>query len=203
MLKKVKLYGDLADFIGHKEFDVVMHTTADAFKFLITNFPKVEAYMSDKNYKILANDYEIGAEEIHSPIGQSDVKIVPVIAGSSGAGRFLAGAAIIGLVMATGGAGAVLGGSGWGWGAANSAAWLAKGAVGLGASLMLSGASSMLFPLPKPKEFSNEEDPRISFSFSGVQNVNRAGTSIPLVYGEIITGSVVISAGVDTNQVQA
>ena len=61
----------------------------------------------------------------------------------------------------------------------------------------------MLFPLPQPKEFSNEEDPRISFGFSGVQNVSRAGTSIPLVYGEIITGSVVISAGIDTDQVQA
>ena len=83
------------------------------------------------------------------------------------------------------------------------AAWLAKGAVGLGASLMLGGVSQMLFPLPKQKDFNNEEDPRISFGFSGVQNVIRAGTSIPLVYGEIITGSVVISAGVDTNQVQA
>ena len=58
-------------------------------------------------------------------------------------------------------------------------------------------------PWQTRKDFNNEEDPRISFGFSGVQNVNRAGTSIPLVYGEIITGSVVISAGVDTNQVQA
>lgn len=203
MLKKVKLYGDLAEFVGHKEFDVVINTTADAFKFLITNFPKVEAHIAERNYQVLANDFEITKEHIHSPIGQADLKIVPVIAGAGGAGKFLAGAAIIGLVMATGGAGAVLGGTGWGWGAANSAAWLAKGAVGIGASLMLGGVSQMLFPLPKPKDYNNEEDPRISFGFSGVQNVNRAGTSIPLVYGEIVCGSVVISAGIDTDQVQA
>ena len=56
---------------------------------------------------------------------------------------------------------------------------------------------------PKPKDFSNEEDPRISFSFSGIQNTSRAGTSHPIAYGEIVTGSVVISAGIDTNQVTA
>ena len=73
--------------------------------------------------------------------------------------------------------------------------------VGVGLTLM--GVSEILFPLPKPKEFTNEEDPRISFSFSGVQNTSRAGTSIPLCYGEIVTGSVVISAGIDTNQIVA
>ena len=73
----------------------------------------------------------------------------------------------------------------------------------VGASLVLTGVSEMLFPLPEPKEFTNEEDPRISFSFSGIQNTSRAGTSHPIVYGEIVTGSVVISAGIDTNQVTA
>ena len=38
---------------------------------------------------------------------------------------------------------------------------------------------------------------------SSLQNTSRAGTPIPIVYGEIITGSVVISAAVDTNQVEA
>ena len=57
----------------------------------------------------------------------------------------------------------------------------------------------MLFPVPQIPDFSNEEDPRISFSFSGVQNTSSAGTSHPICYGEIVTGSVVISAGIDTN----
>ena len=73
------------------------------------------------------------------------------------------------------------------------------GNIGIG--LTLFGVSEMLFPLPQPQDFSNEEDPRISFSFSGVQNTSRAGTSHPIAYGEIVTGSVVISAGIDTNQV--
>ena len=71
----------------------------------------------------------------------------------------------------------------------------------IGAAMVLNGVSEMLFPMPKPER--PEDDPRISFNFSGVQNTSRAGTAHPIVYGEVITGSVVISAGIDTNQVTA
>ena len=77
-------------------------------------------------------------------------------------------------------------------------------ALGLiGSGLVLSGVSGMLFPVPKMPEFSSEQDPRLSFSFSGTQQTSRAGTPVPIVYGEIFTGSVVISGGIDTEQVQA
>ena len=70
-------------------------------------------------------------------------------------------------------------------------------------SVLLSGVSDMLIPQPKAREFSSEQDPRLSFSFSGTQQTSRAGTPVPIVYGEIFTGSVVISGGIDTEQVQA
>ena len=73
----------------------------------------------------------------------------------------------------------------------------------VGAVRVLQGVSDMLFPLPDEPDFSNEGDPRISFNFSGTQNTSRAGTPVPIVYGEIFTGSVVISAAIDTEQVQA
>ena len=71
----------------------------------------------------------------------------------------------------------------------------------VGAGLVLNGVSEILFPLPDFDE--PEDDPRISFNFSGVQNTSRAGTAHPIVYGEMVCGSVVISASVDTNQVVA
>jgi len=198
MLKKVKLYGELADFIGHKELDAVINSTADAIRFLVTNFPKLEAHMSERYYKVLVDNYDIDETEIHNPIGQSDISIVPVITGAGGLGKALAGVALIGLAFATGGTTLSFGLGGFAGGAGISAV------VGnLGIALTLMGVSEMLFPLPKQQEFSNEEDPRISFSFSGIQNTSRAGTSHPIVYGEIVTGSVVISAGIDTNQVSA
>ena len=197
MLRKVKLYGELADFVGHKELDAVINSTADAIRFLVSNFPKLEEHMSQRYYKVLVDDYEIGEEDIQNPIGQSDISIVPVIAGSGGGlGKTLLGVALIGLAFAVPGSIAftkagITGGA------------LSKGLFGIGAALTLTGVSEMLFPLPDLPDFSNEEDPRISFSFSGVQNTSRAGTSHPIVYGEIVTGSVVISAGIDTNQVSA
>jgi predicted phage tail protein len=46
-------------------------------------------------------------------------------------------------------------------------------------------------------------DPQKSYSFSGVQNTSRQGVPVPIIYGETICGSVVISAGIDTVQVAA
>ena len=198
MLKKVKLYGELADFVGHKEFDVVINSSADAVKFLVTNFPHLEGHMNDRYYKVIVNDYDIGEDELHDPIGKEGVSIVPVISGAGGGFRkIFLGAALIGATFLTGGAFI----SQAPFKALTFTGGLAKGSFYLGSALVLSGVSDMLFPLPK---FDNsEEDPRVSFSFSGVQNTDRAGTSIPLCYGEIVTGSVVISAGIDTQQIIA
>jgi len=200
MLKKVKLYGELADFVGHKEFDAAINSTADAVKFLVTNFPQLESHMNDRYYKVIVNDYDIGEDELHHPIGSEGVSIVPVISGSGGNfGKIFLGALLIGGAFMFGGL-TFAGGFGKSLAAANG---FTKAAFGIGSALVLSGVSDMLFPMPQFKEFSNEEDPRISFSFSGVQNTDRAGTSIPLCYGEIVTGSVVISAGIDTQQIVA
>ena len=204
MLRKVKLYGELADFVGHKELDAVINSTADAIRFLVSNFPELEAHMSQRYYKVLVDDYEIGEEDIENPIGKSDLSIVPVISGAGGNSKLLLGAALIGgaflftpLSMGSFFSPIVVPSS------FAAAMPLTKAAVAIGGALVLSGVSDMLFPLPEAPDFANEQDPRISFSFSGVQNTSRAGTSHPIAYGEIITGSVVISAGIDTNQVQA
>ena len=79
-----------------------------------------------------------------------------------------------------------------------------QAAIGnIGIALVLGGVSEMLTPTPAPQQFNSESDPQLSFRFNGVQNTSRAGTPIPIVYGEIFTGSLVISAAIDTNEVQA
>jgi len=158
--------------------------------------------MNERYYKVLVDNYEIGEEDIQNPIGQSDINIVPVITGAGGStGKILLGAALIGASFFSLGTSAGLGVA-FTKGFAK-VGLIQKGLFGIGAALTLSGVSDLLFPVPDIPDFSNEEDPRISFSFSGVQNTSRAGTSHPIAYGEIVTGSVVISAGIDTNQVTA
>ena len=196
MLRKVKLYGKLAEFVGYKEFEVEASTVGKAVSFLIHNFPELESYMSPKYYQVKVGDSDIDKEEIHYPIGKEDIHFVPVIQGAgSGTGKFLLGALLVGVGFAVGGG--VFG------------AALAKniGAISfvknVGFALALGGVSQMLSPTPEPQQFNSEADPQLSFSFSGVQNTSRAGTPIPIVYGEIFTGSLVISAAIDTNEVRA
>ena len=204
MLRKLKLYGELAEFVGHKEFEIKVDSLAKAVSFLVNNFPQVEKYMNPQYYQVKVGNYAVDKEEIHHPIGQEDIHIVPVIAGAGrgGLGKILLGAALIGAAFFVPNGLVFKEGISTGFGFAN-AGKLATGLVYLGASLALQGVSEMLFPLPKPKEFKSEQDPQLSFSFSGTQNTSRAGTPVPIVYGEIVTGSVVISGAIDTQQVQA
>ena len=205
MLRKVKLYGELAKFVGHKEFEVQVDTVGKAVSFLIHNFPGIESYMSPKYYQVKVGNYAIDRNEIGYPVGKEDIHFIPMISGAGrGVGKLLLGAVLIGIAIAAPGAGFAFGSKGVGFiatGAAPNALMAAIGNIGIGLTLM--GVSEMLFPLPEPQKFNSEEDPQLSFNFSGVQNTSRAGTPVPIVYGEIITGSVVISAAVDTNQVEA
>ena len=205
MLRKLKLYGELAEFVGHKEFEIQVDSLAKAVSFLINNFPQVEKYMNPKYYQVKVGNYAVNENEIHHPIGQEDIHIVPVISGAGGStGKILLGAALIGgaflftpLTAGSFFSPIVAPGS------FAAAMPITKAAIGLGGALVLSSVSDVFFPLPKPKEFKSEQDPQLSFSFSGTQNTSRAGTPVPIVYGEIITGSVVISGAIDTQQVQA
>ena len=204
MLRKIKLYGELAKFVGHKEFEVKADTLAHAVSFLINNFEGIEKYMSPKHYQVKVGNYAVDESELSHPIGKEDIHFIPVITGAGrGLGKILLGAALIGFVFLSGGASFSLkSGLTFKEGLLGSV-FLNKSIAYVGAYLVLSGVSEMLFPLPKPPSFESEEDPRLSFSFGGTQQTGRAGTPVPLVYGEIFTGSVVISGGIDTEQVQA
>ncbi len=201
MLSKIKLHGKLAKFIGHKEFDVKVNSVAQAVSFLVHNFPEAETYMNPQYYMVQVGNDFIDKDEIHYPIGKQEINFIPVIAGRGNIGKIILGGALIAMSFGVGGLFATpLSFSAGGFAAAGLGA---KAAFGIGAGLLLSGVSGMLFPIPDQQQFASEEDPRISFSFGGVQNTSRAGTPVPIVYGEILTGSVVISAAVDTNQVEA
>ena len=202
MFRKIKLYGELAEFVGCKEFDVatsVVKTPANAVRFLTSNFKGLEQHIIKHDYQVKVGDYIIDEQEFMFPSGESDIHFIPVIQGAGGAGRIIGGIAMIGIGIATGGVGfGLFSATGWA-----GAGFVTKALVYGGGLLALSGASQMLAPQPPEPDYSNGQDPRISFNFSGIQNVTRAGTPIPLVYGEIFVGSVVISAQIDTEQVTA
>ena len=205
MMRNIIFHGELAEFIGHKSLEAKVSTVAETMRFLICNFPNVEGHMAQRYYKIVLQNNEVDESELHYPMGGADINIVPVISGAGGNfGKIFLGAALIGASFLFPGAGlfgttsAFGAAAGTGIGTTIGTALSAVGAV-----MVLGGVSGMLFPQPQEPDFSSEGDPRISFNFSGTQNTSRAGTPVPIVYGEIFTGSVVISAAIDTEQVQA
>ena len=194
MLRKIRLYGELAKFLGQKTFEAEVHSAAQAVRFLVVNFPQLEAHMGNRYYKVLVGNWEIKEEEIHYPNGQEDIKIVPIVGGEGGRGtrQFLLGAAIIGLGFA-------VGGGLFGPALAKNLGAIAF-AKNVGFALAFQGLSQMLTPVPPVEE--REQDPRLSFNFSGIQNTSRAGVPVPVIYGEIMVGSVVISANIENEQVE-
>jgi len=195
MSRKIKIYGKLAEFVGAKEFDVKITTVKDAVSFLVNNFQGVEQHMNPQYYQVKIGNYAIDKDEIDYPLAENDIHFIPVVAGRGDFGKILLGGLLIAMSFGVGGFFA----SPMSFATGAKVGFGAKVAFGVGASLVLSGVSNLLFPVQQPEV--PEDDPRISFRFSGLQNTSRAGTPIPLVYGEIITGSVIISAGIDTDQV--
>lgn len=193
MLRKIKLYGRLAKFIGKRVLEADVASAAEAVRFLLANFPEAEKHMADQYYRVSVGGYDLAEEEIHYPVGQEPIKIIPVVAGAGAVGRIIAGIALIALSFAIIPLGIAAAGSG-----------IATLVGGIGASLVLGGIAQLLTPVPAlPIGAGSDKDPRKSYSFSGIQNTSRQGTPVPIVYGETVVGSVVISAGIDTVQVTA
>jgi predicted phage tail protein len=208
MLRKIKLYGQLAKFIGKRVLTADVATAAEAVRMLAANFPGLEQHMAEQHYRVTVGTYDLGLDEIHDPAGQQDIKIVPVVAGAGGGfGKILAGIGLIAISFLLPGAGAFGTLSIFGVSAAQGGAVLAGIATSLslvGASLILGGVAQLITPVPKvPQGTGSDNDPRKTFNFSGIQQTSRQGVPVPCVYGLTLVGSVVISAGTDTVQVKA
>ena len=189
MLRKIRVYGRLAKFLGQRVFEADVASAAEAVRFLVVNFPQLEKHLADQNYRVSVGSYDLTIDELHDPAGQQEIKVVPVLVGAGGpVGRIIAGAVLVAVGLFVPGIGA-LG---------------VQLLVGVGASLVLGGVAQLLTPTPRinqPGTPEDNNDPRKSYSFSGIQNTSRQGTPVPIVYGETLVGSVVISAGIDTVQV--
>ena len=198
MLRKIKLYGQLAKFIGKRVLEADVATAAEAVRMLVTNFPGLEQHMAEQHYRVTVGTYDLALDEIHDPAGQQDIKIMPVVVGAGGAGLKIAlGALLIVGAFFTGGATI---------GLLGLAAPVAVSTVlgGIGVSLLLGGVAQLISPVPKiPQGPDTDNDPRKTFNFSGIQQTSRQGVPVPCVYGLTLVGSVVISAGTDTVQVTA
>jgi len=194
-LKKIKVYGRLRKFLGQSYFKAAVASPKQAFHFLIANFPEVENHMMNQIYKIKMGGMEI-TEDLLNLQSDEDIQIIPIAIGAKGV--------VIGGLLTAGGSavGATLLGS------TLLATTVSTALTVVGTNMLINEATNLLMPrqdIPSgvmADSFSQNDPTFQSFGFGSIQNVSRAGVPIPIIYGEVFTGSVVISSGVDTVQAE-
>jgi len=142
--------------------------------------------IKDGYWRVMRGDADLDEDSLDLGLGDQDLHIIPATqgAGGDGAGKILAGALMVGAAFFTGGA--------------SLAAWgsMATMMGAVGAGLVIAGASMMMAPTPETGNYEDKEKDEQSYLFNGPVNVNKQGVAVPLIYGEVVTGSVVVSAGI-------
>ena len=223
-MKVVKVYGALREQLGQSRFEFVADTPAQALKALLVNFSGLEKWLLDSEKRGVAYRVTVGKQRVHNddvsglllPWSDQEVfSITPVLMGSGrGFGQVMLGVGLVALAIVAGpAAGGFLGlGAGLGGSAATAGAAISMGlisgvaasAIGMiGLSLILGGVAQMISPTPKPPGLREQNDAvRLeSNAFSGIVNATRQGVAVPIAYGRVFAGSVVLSAGLDVDQV--
>ena len=196
MLKKLKVYGTLRKFLGQSEFEVDLNSPRDAISFLVCNFKGIEDHMKEQLYTI-----QVGAKVITEDLlnlnTQDDIKIIPLVHGNWG---FFIG---LGLKFLGGKVGGTLLGS------KLLATFAASALTTIGTSMIIDGVTNLIAPQQNTQApvggGQDSLDPAAlasNYSFTGLTNISNAGVPVNLVYGEILVGSIVVSNGVDTVQVE-
>jgi predicted phage tail protein len=197
-LKKIKVYGRLRKFLGHSYFEAAVATPKEAFSFLLANFPEVENHMMNQIYKIKMGSTII-TEDLLGLRSDEDIQIIPVASGAIVK-------AVIGAIV-SGGAAVATAASGV-IGAALTSGIATTLLTTVGTTLIIDGVTSLFAPTPQVQtnnftETLSPNDPDVaSFGFNSITNTTRAGVPVPIIYGEVFTGSIVISSGIDTVQVE-
>ena len=197
-LRKLTVYGRLRQFLGQSHFEVAVNNPRKAFAFLIANFPEVENHMTNQLYKVKMGGLEI-TEDLLEIKGEGDIKIIPIAVGAKGV--------VLGGLFAAGGAAA--GAATAGFFATAIGGVVASGLTAIGTSMLIDGVTSIIAPTPKVPNFNaadslSDNDPNVqaNFGFNSITNTTRAGVPVPIIYGQVFTGSIVISSGIDTVQVE-
>jgi len=175
----------------------------------------VTAHENGIGYKLIQSGASMGYDELHLPFGSRPMMLVPVISGSGGSTtQILVGVGLVAASFLLPGAGLFGATSAFGVGALTTAAGTATLATtigvslsAVGASMILGGVANLISPQPElPKLSSNRfdngtnvrgtgaqgvtrgADGQQSYGFSGPANTVGTGATVPVIYGEVITG---------------
>lgn len=190
----VRFYGSLKQF--GSEFRLDCQTTAEVIHALTSQIPKLRQFIQQGLFTVRVGRDYFDNRYLEKGLSQklkddTTVHFTPALKGSKRGGLFgvITGVALIAGALALGPLGfSVIGAN---------AAWIVGG---LGASLLLGGVAQMLTKMPEMK-LGSEKEKKQSTSFTNLSNMAAQGRIVPLAYGRIRAGSLIISQGIETMDV--
>ncbi len=181
-MQTVVVSGSLVRITGRREHPICTELGSSLRSLMgyFRQFPGFEKHMSESasrgmRYAVFVGKHNIGEDDLDKPAGRDVIRIVPVLAGSKRAGllQTIVGVVLIALSTLTNGA-----------------------TLAPGIALAAGGALQMLSPQAKGLGTQDSPNNRPSYSFNGPVNTSVQGNPVPLLYGRMIVGSAVISAGI-------
>lgn len=190
----VRFYGSLKQF--GSDFRLDCQTTAEVIHALTSQIPKLRQFIQQGLFTVRVGRDYFDNRYLEKGLSQklkddTTVHFTPALKGSKRGGLFgvITGVALIAGALALGPLGfSVIGAN---------AAWMVGG---LGASLLLGGVAQMLTKMPEMK-LGSEKEKKQSTSFTNLSNMAAQGKIVPLAYGRIRVGSLIISQGIETMDV--
>lgn len=179
----IRLYGEMGRRFGrvhHAHLDT--NTPAEAVRYLCSQFPKARAYLMGakdrgKAFAVFRGKENLTREQLAEPAGADDIRIAPVIIGAKSGGLFNM---ILGAVLIVAGV-----------------YFQNPYLVSTGVAMVAGGVVQLLTPMPKAPKGRDSPDNSASYVFNGAVNTQAQGNPVPLLYGRMIVGSAVISAGIN------
>nr|DAR50769.1 MAG TPA: tail assembly protein [Caudoviricetes sp.] len=183
----VRFYGSLKQFGA--EFRLDCKTPAEVVQALTSQIPKLRQFIQQGLFTVRVGREYLDNRYLEQGLNKhlkddATVHFMPVLKGSKKAGLFQT---IVGAVMVVVGAF-----TSWAGGAA-----LIAGGIGL----MAGGVAQMLTKMPSMSTGKDAERKQ-STSFSNLSNMAAQGRPMPLAYGRIRVGSLIISQGVETMDIE-
>lgn len=187
----VRFYGSLKTF--GQSFTLNVADTAEALRALFAQLPNLRQTVQQGFYKIrIGKDYldnrYIEQGLFYQLKDGMTLHFTPIAKGAKRAGVFqtIAGAVLVA-------AGAAL--SYFSMGTLSA---IGTQMMWAGGAMMLGGVAQMLTKTPSMGGMGSESEKKQSTAFSNVQNMAAQGQPVPLAYGRIRCGSMIISQGVET-----
>lgn len=197
MIRDVFLHGAAGRTFGRR-FRLDVQSPAEAVRALMMLRPGLRAVLRVGWWRVIVGPPRIRngvpVEHLGMLMGSQPLHLVPATppAGGGGRGKSI-GSIILGTVMII--AAVVISIVSYG-----SLTPIAVSVILSGVSMVAGGIAGLLTAVPTqtdPTQQANPDD-RPSFLFNGVVNNSQQGAPVPLIFGRHLTGSIVVAAGLTT-----